>query len=174
MGRGEERRTTVTREDGGSDTTTHTSTPTLGSTSTPLPIDTTIKKLVRGGEGRGGEMRKTVTREDGGGDTTTHAFTLTSGWTSTPLPPQPAGYARTTTRIRTMLSRAERSPARDDVVQCKDDALRNMYEFLHAQLNYAIMHVEMRKYSNKGVGVMAAAGEVTRLSPTPIQRSIIN
>ena len=72
-----------------------------------------------------------------------------------------------------MLSRAGRSPARDDVVQCKDDALRNMYEFLHAQLNYAIMHVEMRKYSNKGVGVMAAAGEVTRLSPTPIQRSII-
>ena len=32
---------------------------------------------------------------------------------------------------------------------------------------------KLRKYSNKGVGVMAAAGEVTRLSPTPIQRSII-
>ena len=31
----------------------------------------------------------------------------------------------------------------------------------------------MRKYSNKGVGVMAVAGEVTRQSPTPIQRSII-
>jgi len=35
-------------------------------------IDTTIKKLVRGGEGRGEARRKTavaaVTREDGGGD----------------------------------------------------------------------------------------------------------
>ena len=32
---------------------------------------------------------------------------------------------------------------------------------------------KLRKYSNKGVGVMAAAGEVTRLSPTPILRSTI-
>jgi hypothetical protein len=33
--------------------------------------------------------------------------------------------------------------------------------------------VLLRKYGNKGVGVMAVAGEVTRLSLTPIQRSII-
>ena len=57
-----------------------------------------------------------------------------------------------------MLLRAGRSPARDDVVQCKDDALRNMYEFLHAQLNYAIMHVETyhkgelkREFLKKGI-----------------------
>jgi hypothetical protein len=72
--------------------------------------------------GRGEERRKTVTREDGGGDTTTRASTPTSGSTSAPLPPQPAGYARTTTRIRTLSSRAGRSsPARDDVVQREDD-----------------------------------------------------